>query len=83
MALVTRARLTARFVPGRILVPSAVTTYEDLADLAAPAASGRVTPALDRTFPLSPAAQAIDHLETEHARAKVVITVDDRLRRTS
>jgi NADPH:quinone reductase-like Zn-dependent oxidoreductase len=46
--------------------------------LAAPrelAQSGKVTPVIDRTYPLSEAAEAIRYLEMDHARAKVVITV--------
>jgi NADPH:quinone reductase-like Zn-dependent oxidoreductase len=34
-----------------------------------------VRPVLDRTFPLAEAAAAMTYLETEHARAKVVLTV--------
>ncbi|MFF3724037.1 zinc-binding dehydrogenase [Streptomyces erythrochromogenes] len=37
--------------------------------------SGRVTPAVDRTYPLREAPEAIRYLAVEHARAKVVITV--------
>ena len=48
---------------------------QDKADLAALVAAGTVRPVLDRTFPLAEAAAAITYLETEHARAKVVLTV--------
>ncbi|MGW6618941.1 zinc-binding dehydrogenase [Streptomyces erythrochromogenes] len=37
--------------------------------------SGRVTPAVDRTYPLREVPEAIRYLAVEHARAKVVITV--------
>jgi NADPH:quinone reductase-like Zn-dependent oxidoreductase len=37
--------------------------------------SGRVTPVLDRTYPLSEAPQAIGYVGEGHARGKVVITV--------
>ena len=37
--------------------------------------AGTVSPVLDRTFPLAEAAAAMTYLETEHARAKVVLTV--------
>ena len=46
-----------------------------LADLAARVAAGTLTPVVDRTFPLAEAAAAMTYLETEHARAKVVLTV--------
>ena len=37
--------------------------------------SGQVTPAIDRTYPLSEVAAAIRYMEEGHARGKVVITV--------
>jgi NADPH:quinone reductase-like Zn-dependent oxidoreductase len=36
--------------------------------------AGKVTPAIDRTYPLSDAADAFRYLENGHARGKVVIT---------
>jgi hypothetical protein len=38
-------------------------------------AAGQLTPMIDRRFPLEQAADSIRYLETEHARAKVVINV--------
>ena len=40
--------------------------------------AGRVRPVIDRTYPLSEAADAIRYLETGHARGKVVISVSAR-----
>ncbi len=37
--------------------------------------AGKVTPVIDRTYPLSEAAQAIGHVSQGHARGKAVITV--------
>jgi len=37
--------------------------------------AGKVTPVIDRTYPLSQAPEAIRHLEGGHARGKIVITV--------
>jgi hypothetical protein len=37
--------------------------------------AGKITPVLDRTYPLSDTAAPIRYLETGHARAKVVITL--------
>jgi NADPH:quinone reductase-like Zn-dependent oxidoreductase len=37
--------------------------------------AGRVTPVVDRTYPLSEAPEAIRYLETKHARGKVIITM--------
>lgn len=38
--------------------------------------AGKVTPVIDRTYPLREAAEALRYLEEGHARGKVVITVD-------
>jgi NADPH:quinone reductase-like Zn-dependent oxidoreductase len=37
--------------------------------------AGKVTPVIDRTYPLSETPQAIDHVGGGHARGKVVISV--------
>ncbi len=37
--------------------------------------SGKVTPVIDREYPLSEAAEAFRHLDRDHARGKVVLTV--------
>jgi NADPH:quinone reductase-like Zn-dependent oxidoreductase len=37
--------------------------------------AGKITPVLDRTYPLSDTAAPIRYLEAGHARAKVVITL--------
>ncbi|GAA4600471.1 NADPH:quinone reductase-like Zn-dependent oxidoreductase [Actinoplanes octamycinicus] len=73
--LVVRALLTARFVRQRILLPAPPpgrATLDALRDLTG---SGRVTPVIDRSYPLAEAADAMRYLETGHARAKVVLTV--------
>jgi NADPH:quinone reductase-like Zn-dependent oxidoreductase len=38
--------------------------------------AGKVVPVIDRCYPLSEVAEAIRYLVQEHARGKVVITVD-------
>ena len=48
---------------------------EDLLVLKELIEAGKVTPAIDRTYPLSEAPKAIRHVEDGHARGKVVITV--------
>jgi NADPH:quinone reductase-like Zn-dependent oxidoreductase len=47
----------------------------DLAVLGDLLATGKVTPVIDRSYPLSEAPEAIRYLEQGHARGKVVITV--------
>ena len=56
-------------------MPQATPNTELLEQLAALIATRGVTPVIDRRFDLEHAADAIDYLESEHARAKVVITV--------
>jgi len=48
---------------------------EDLATLKELTESGKVTPAIDRTYPLSETPEAIGYLGEGHARGKIVITV--------
>jgi NADPH:quinone reductase-like Zn-dependent oxidoreductase len=36
---------------------------------------GKAVPVIDRSYPLSETSEAIRHLETGHARGKVVITM--------
>ncbi|HEY6275384.1 MAG TPA: NAD(P)-dependent alcohol dehydrogenase [Streptosporangiaceae bacterium] len=48
---------------------------DDLAVLAELLQARKVTPVIDRTYPLSETAEAIRYLEAGHARGKVVITV--------
>jgi NADPH:quinone reductase-like Zn-dependent oxidoreductase len=57
---------------GRFLVS---TNHADLVALKELIEAGKVTPVLDRTYPLSSAAQAIDHVGAGHAQGKVAITV--------
>ena len=48
---------------------------EDLHFLKELVEAGKVTPVIDRTFPLSEVPEAIRHLKAGHARGKIVITV--------
>jgi NADPH:quinone reductase-like Zn-dependent oxidoreductase len=47
----------------------------DLAVLRELLETGKVTPAVDRTYPLSEAPAAIRYLRQGHARGKIVITM--------
>jgi NADPH:quinone reductase-like Zn-dependent oxidoreductase len=49
--------------------------HEDMLVLKELIESGKVTPVIDRTYPLSQVPEAIRYLEEGHARGKVVITV--------
>jgi len=48
---------------------------EDLVVLKEFIEAGKVTPVIDRTYPLDEAPEAIRYLEAGHARGKIVITV--------
>jgi NADPH:quinone reductase-like Zn-dependent oxidoreductase len=75
MGLLIRGQVMSRFARHRLLVLTATPSKENLATLRELADSGKLTPVIDRTYPLSEAPEAIRYLEGEHARSKVVITV--------
>ncbi|MDL2075945.1 NAD(P)-dependent alcohol dehydrogenase [Streptomyces sp. GXMU-J15] len=75
MGLFIKRRLTAPFVRQRLLELPARQSRKNLAALRELTESGRISPVVERTYPLSEAAEAIRYVEVEHARAKVVITV--------
>ena len=70
-----RALLLSRFVGERLTTFISSENHEDLLVLKELIESGKVTPVIDRTYPLTEAPQAIRYLELGHARGKVVITV--------
>ncbi len=74
MRLMLRGVVLSRFVRQRLLFLNATPSTGTLAALRQLIESGRVTPVIDRSFPLSEVPDAIRHLEG-HARGKVVITV--------
>lgn len=65
----------SRVLRQRITAFIAKVNTEDLVTLRELIEAGKVTPVIDRTFPLSEVAEAIRYVETEHARGKVVITM--------
>jgi NADPH:quinone reductase-like Zn-dependent oxidoreductase len=64
-----------RFMRQRVLYFVAKTRRSDLAFLAELIEAGKVTPVVDRAYPLAETAEAIRHLETGHARGKIIVTV--------
>ena len=66
----------SRFVSQSFVIFVARLRNEDLIILSDLMQGGKVTPVIDRTYPLSEAVEAFRRLETGHARGKVVITVD-------
>jgi NADPH:quinone reductase-like Zn-dependent oxidoreductase len=49
--------------------------HEDMLALKELTESGKLTPVIDRTYPLAEAPGAIRYLEEGHAKGKVVVTV--------
>jgi NADPH:quinone reductase-like Zn-dependent oxidoreductase len=75
MSLFLRRRLMSPFTRRRLLELPAKPGKENLAVLREFVESGQIAPVVERTYPLREAAEAIRHLEQEHARAKIVVTV--------
>jgi NADPH:quinone reductase-like Zn-dependent oxidoreductase len=69
------ARVLALFVSQRIRAPELAPNQADLAILTQLIESGKVTPVIDRTYPLVEVPAAIRYFEQGHARGKIVITV--------
>jgi NADPH:quinone reductase-like Zn-dependent oxidoreductase len=71
---VLRAPLLSIFVGQRLRGLNAKQKREDLQTVAELIESGKVTPVVDRTYPLIEAAEALRYLEQGHPRGKVVVT---------
>lgn len=67
--------LVSRFTSQKLLPFLAKFSKEDLVVLKELIEAGKVTPVIDRTYPLSETPEAIRYLEKGHAQGKVVITV--------
>jgi NADPH:quinone reductase-like Zn-dependent oxidoreductase len=75
MTRVIKALLLSRFTSQRVTFFIAKPNSGDLAVLRGLLVAGKVTPVIDRSYPLSEAPEAIRYLEQGHARGKVVITM--------
>jgi NADPH:quinone reductase-like Zn-dependent oxidoreductase len=75
MGYIVKAFLRSAFVrqQGRPFISTP--NHEDLVFLKELTESGKVTPVIDRTYPLSETPQALGYIGEGHARGKVVITV--------
>jgi NADPH:quinone reductase-like Zn-dependent oxidoreductase len=69
------ACLMAPFVPSRTRAPTKAPHSADLAALADLIAGGKLTPVIDRTYPLAQVPKALCHFGQGHTRGKIVITV--------
>ncbi|GAA2111895.1 NAD(P)-dependent alcohol dehydrogenase [Microlunatus panaciterrae] len=70
-----RAVALSPFVRQRLRMVVSATKAEDLQTLNDLIEDGKITPVVDRTYPLSEAADAIRRLHSGEARGKIVITV--------
>ena len=72
---VISAHVIFRFVSQSLRTFVISTKHEDLVVLKDLIEAGKVTPVIDRTYPLSETAQAIEHVGRGHARGKTAISV--------
>lgn len=76
MALPIKALVVAPFVDQRMGLMLARPSHKDMQTLADLMASGKLTPVIDRTYPLNEVADAMRYLETGRARGKIVVTIE-------
>ncbi len=70
-----RASVSAMFVPKQGAPFAAGEKHEDMVALKELVEAGKVTPVIDRTYPLSGTADAMAHIATGHASGKTLIDV--------
>ena len=75
MRLMIIGQLFSRFMRQRELMFMASIRHADLAFLASLIEARRISPVIDRRYSLKEAADAFRHLETGHARGKIIVTV--------
>ncbi len=75
MARVLTLPIVSPFVSQNLVQLVAKRNKDDLEILSGLIEAGKITPVIDRTYPLSEVPEAIRYLETGHARGKIVITV--------
>ena len=73
-----KAVVLSRFVSQKLLPFMAHLSKDDLMVVRELLEAGKVTPVIDRSYPLSDVPEAIRYLEEGHARGKVVITMEPR-----
>jgi NADPH:quinone reductase-like Zn-dependent oxidoreductase len=69
------AVLSSLFSRKRAKIAAQTWKSDDLTALVELIEAGKVTPIIDRTYPLTEAAQAVSYVAEGHARGKVFITV--------
>jgi NADPH:quinone reductase-like Zn-dependent oxidoreductase len=76
MAGPLKAMVYSPFVSQKFVMVLATINKDDLTALKSLLESKKITPVIDRTYPLSEVPAAIRYLEAGHARGKVIITVE-------
>lgn len=76
---VLKAVVLSRFVNQKLLPMMARSSKDDLIVLQELLEAGKVTPVIDRSYPLRDVPEAMRYLEEGHARGKVVITMETSL----
>jgi NADPH:quinone reductase-like Zn-dependent oxidoreductase len=76
---ILRAPLLSLFVGQKLQALNAKLTVADLEVLSGLIEAGKVTPAIDRTYPLAEAAEAIRYVHAGRARGKVVVSISESL----
>jgi NADPH:quinone reductase-like Zn-dependent oxidoreductase len=71
-----KAYFVAPFVSQKLIFMLAQANKDDLKVLSDLMQAGKLTPVIDRRYPLAETANAISYLEQGHAKGKVIITVD-------
>lgn len=77
-ALPIEAMVMSRFVDQKLGMMIARPTQQDMQILADLMTAGKLTPVIDRRYPLRETAEAIRYLETGRARGKVVVNVEQQ-----
>lgn len=73
LGLMLRSSVLSRFSRQRVLILLGTVRKGDLVSLAELAEAGKLTPVIDRAYPLAEAADAFRHVETGHVRGKVIV----------
>lgn len=75
MGTVIKTAIISKFTRRQAGPSIKFTNREDLVELKGLIEAGKVTPLIDRTYPLSQAAEAVSHVGRGHARGTVVLSV--------
>ena len=75
MSYVIKSAILSLFMPQHGSMFMAQTKHDDLDFLRDLIEAGKITPVVDKAYPLAAAPEGFRHLENEHARGKVAITI--------